>query len=127
MMLPSLAISDADRERLISVARAALRSDRPPSAASMLLSEIGRARIVAKESLPKEVVAVHSTVEIQDNINNSFKRLRLVYPEDVAGDPMEVSVLTPLGAALIGLSEGDSISWCTATGDLRSVTVLRVF
>jgi regulator of nucleoside diphosphate kinase len=39
--------------------------------------------------------------------------------------PNAVSVLSPLGAALIGLSEGDSIDWCSASGEPSSVTVLR--
>jgi regulator of nucleoside diphosphate kinase len=91
----------------------------------MLLSEVGRATIVAQDSLPPQVVAVHSEVEIHDNVTNTNRRLRLVYPENAALDSGMVSVLTPLGAALIGLSVGDQIDWCTATGDQSSVTVLR--
>lgn len=125
MALPTPMISESDRARLDSVATAALRSDRPTPAASMLLSEIGRAVIVVGTALPKGVVAVNSDVVVHDNVNSTLKRLRLVCPEEMTDDPIEVSVLTPLGAAIIGLSEGDSISWCNATGDLRSVTVLR--
>jgi regulator of nucleoside diphosphate kinase len=91
----------------------------------MLLSEIGRATIVVQDSLPPQVVAVHSEVEIRDNVTNTKRRLRLVYPEDATLDSNMVSVLTPLGAALVGLSVGDTIDWCTATGDQSSVTVLR--
>jgi regulator of nucleoside diphosphate kinase len=123
MKLPAITISGKDRERLISVAAAAMSSVRPVHGASMLLSEIGRATVV--ESLPKGVVTVHSDVELRDNVHKTVKRVRLVYPDEAVTGASSVSVLTPLGAALIGLSEGDSISWCTRTGDLRSVTVLR--
>lgn len=126
MAFPSITISKPDRERLISAATTALRSERPMPAASMLLREIGRATLVEREALPKGVVTLHSEVEIHDNVNNMVRRLRLVPPGDLTDDPNAVSILTPLGAALIGLSKGDTISWCTATGDRRSVTVLRV-
>ncbi len=68
---------------------------------------------------------MNSEVEIHDNITNTNRQLRLVYPEDATTDPNMVSVLTRLGAALVGLSVGDSIDWCTATGDQNSITVLR--
>jgi regulator of nucleoside diphosphate kinase len=125
MKLPPITIAKSDRDRLISIATVALGSERASPAASMLLSEIGRATIVVQDSLPPQVVAVHSEVEIRDNVTNTKRRLRLVYPEDATLDSNMVSVLTPLGAALVGLSVGDTIDWCTATGDQSSVTVLR--
>ena len=126
MALPVPKISDSDRERLIALAMRALSSDRPQPAASMLLSEIGRAAVVAKDSLPKGVVAVNSEFEIYDNVENVVRCLRLVCPADITANSGDVSVLTPLGAAVLGLSKGDTIDWCTATGELRSITVLRV-
>jgi regulator of nucleoside diphosphate kinase len=125
MKLPPITIAKAERDRLVSIATAALGSERPNVAASMLLSEVSRATIVAQGSLPPQVVAVHSEVDIHDKITNTKRRLRLVYPEEATADSNAVSVLTPLGAALIGLSVGDSIDWCTATGDQRFITVLR--
>jgi regulator of nucleoside diphosphate kinase len=108
----------------MSVATAAISGVRPAQGASMLLSEIGRATVVV--SLPKGVVNVHSDVEFLDHVDKVVARARLVYPDDAMAGTNSISVLTPLGAALIGLSEGDSISWCTRTGNVRSVNVLRV-
>jgi len=124
MTLPAITISEKDREQLMSVATAAISGVRPAQGASMLLSEIGRATVI--DPLPKGVVTVHSNVEFRDNVDEVVARTRLVYPDEAVAGTNSVSVLTPLGAALIGLSEGDSISWCTRTGNLRSVTVLRV-
>jgi regulator of nucleoside diphosphate kinase len=124
MTLPAITISEKDREQLMSVATAAISGVRPAQGASMLLSEIGRATVVV--SLPKGVVNVHSDVEFLDHVDKVVARARLVYPDDAMAGTNSISVLTPLGAALIGLSEGDSISWCTRTGNVRSVTVLRV-
>ena len=52
--------------------------------------------------------------------------VRLVYPGEEDTDIGRVSVLTPIGAALIGLSEGQSIRWRSALGDWRDLTVLRI-
>jgi regulator of nucleoside diphosphate kinase len=126
MTLPSISIADTDRERLMGIATAAVGHERPDVGASMLLSEVARAVVVAREALSRDVVAMHSIVEVRDNIAKTNRLLRLVFPEEAATDS-DVSVLTPLGAALVGLARGDSIDWCTATGDQRSVTVLGVY
>jgi len=126
MPLPTIVIGKIDRQRLVSVAKDALRSARPAPAASTLLSEIARARTVSKKFLPTNVVAMHRQVEIRDNITSRKTRLRLIYPDEAISDTEALSVVTPMGAALIGLSEGDSIDWCSAGGDRQSVTVLRV-
>jgi regulator of nucleoside diphosphate kinase len=67
-----------------------------------------------------------SEVEVHDDIRKTKARVRLVYPDEAALAVDAVSVLTSLGVALIGLCEGSSIQWCTATGDLSRITVLRV-
>jgi regulator of nucleoside diphosphate kinase len=124
MPLPQIAIARADRDRLMSIATVALGSRGPTLAASTLLSELCRARIV-QGTLPPHVVAVNSEVEIRDNVTNTDKRLRLVYPEDAETDSNSISVLTLLGAMLIGLSVGDTIEWCTPARDRNNITVLR--
>jgi regulator of nucleoside diphosphate kinase len=126
MTLPPITMPETDRERLMSIAIAALGHERPDVAASMLLSEVARAAVVAREALSSDVVVMRSIVEIRDNMSKRDRVLRLVYPEEAVVDS-DVSVLTPLGAALVGLSRGDSIDWCTATGEQRSVTVLGVY
>jgi regulator of nucleoside diphosphate kinase len=96
----------------MSIATAELGRQGTTLAASTLLSEVCRARIV-QGSLPAHVVAVNSEVEIRDNVTNTDRRLRLVYPEDAEIDSSSVSVLSLLGAMLIGVSVGDSVEWCT--------------
>jgi regulator of nucleoside diphosphate kinase len=126
MALPSIIISARDRERLVSVAMSALGSNPAPATASNLLSEVARATIFTQDAVPPSVVAMGSEVEIHDDVRKSRARVRLVYPDEVAMTPDAISVLTPLGVALIGLSKGASMEWCTATGDLSRITVLRV-
>lgn len=124
--LPKVTMTSTDHQRLVPLAVAALAGERDGRAASMLLGEIGRATIVPPDSLPPNVVKLNSDIEVRDNIRNTIDRLWIVYPgeEDAGGNSL--SVLTPTGAALLGLSEGASIDWCTPARDRKSFTVLRV-
>ena len=115
--LPPVIISETDRERLVSVATAALADRRMSPAASNLLREVYRAAIVPDDQLPNNVVAVHSHVDVRDNLTGTSSQVVLVFPDEKYSQKNAVSVLTPLGAALVGLSEGASINWCTASGD----------
>lgn len=122
--LPPVMLSEADRDRLYAIAISALTDSRMASAASNVLREISRAKIVPDDQLPKNVVAVNSHVDVRDNVAGTTRRVVLVMPDETS-IPNAVSVLSPLGAALIGLSEGHSVDWCSASGELSSVTVLQ--
>jgi regulator of nucleoside diphosphate kinase len=123
--LPPVIISETDREDLYAVATSALTNSRMAPAASNVLREIYRATIVPNDQLPTNVVAVNSCVDVRDNVAGANRRIVLVLPGETSTKPNAVSVLSPLGAALIGLSEGSSVEWCTASGDRSSITVLR--
>jgi regulator of nucleoside diphosphate kinase len=123
--LPPVIISETDREDLYDVATSALTNSRMAPAASNVLREIYRATIVPNDQLPTNVVAVNSCVDVRDNVAGANRRIVLVLPGETSNKPNAVSVLSPLGAALIGLSEGSSVEWCTASGDRSSITVLR--
>ena len=124
--LPEVTITNTDRQRLVSMDTAALPSQRDGVAASMLLGEIARATVVLPEPLPPNAIVMNCDVEVRDNIKKAIKHLRIVLPGEEDRGQHGVSVLTPIGAALVGLSEGASIKWCTAVGDRSSYTVLRV-
>jgi regulator of nucleoside diphosphate kinase len=123
--LPPVIISETDRENLYAVATSALTNSLMAPAASNVLREIYRATIVPNDQLPTNVVAVNSCVDVRDNVAGANRRIVLVLPGETSTKPNAVSVLSPLGAALNGLSEGSSVEWCTASGDRSSITVLR--
>jgi len=123
--LPPVMISEMDRDDLYAAATSTLRNSRTAPAASNVLREIFRAKIVSNDQLPTNVVAVNSCVDVRDNVAGANRRIVLVLPGETTSKPNAVSVLSPLGAALIGLSEGSSIEWCTASGDRRNITVVR--
>jgi regulator of nucleoside diphosphate kinase len=92
----------------------------------MLLCEIARATVVQPDSLRPNIVGVDCEVEVRDNIRKTTGHLRIVYPGDQDATGHKISVPTPAGAALIGLTEGASIEWCTFASDRRSLTILRI-
>ena len=123
MDLPPIAITRRDSERL---ARLAVAADDKFSTAEFLAREVERAHLIEDfESLPG-LVGMDSEVEFRDDISGQVRSVKLVYPEDAGKDAATVSVLTPVGAALIGLSVSQSIEFQTPSGDWRSLTVLAV-
>jgi regulator of nucleoside diphosphate kinase len=67
-----------------------------------------------------------SVVEFRDETTGKVQAVTLVYPGNADISQGRISVLTPIGAALIGLSAEDSITWETRTGELRQLTVLKI-
>ena len=120
---PDIVISEADHARLSRLAEGLL--GRLPEVAGELLAEVERAEIVALEALPRSVVAMGSTVEFATE-EGKTRRVTLVYPDQADIAKERISVLTPIGAALIGLGEGQTITWKTRDGRARVLRVLRV-
>lgn len=120
--LPEIVVSDTDHARLTSLANAALET--VPDTAEELLSELDRAKIVADESVPRDVVRMGSIVEFQSG--NDRKRVTLVFPPEADIAAGKISVLTPIGAALVGLAKGESITWTARDGTSHELTILSV-
>lgn len=120
--LPELVVGDSDHARLTNLANAALET--VPDTAEELLSELDRAKVVADESVPGDVVRMGSLVEFR--AGRDRKRVTLVFPPEADIAAGKVSVLTPVGAALIGLSRGESISWTARDGASHEMTILSV-
>jgi regulator of nucleoside diphosphate kinase len=121
---PVLIIAADQYEQLQSLARQAL--PRLPDVARHLLDEVERAEVRQPEQVPETVVGIGSQVTFRNESNNRVQTVRLVFPSDADIDAQRISVLTPIGAALIGLSEGQSIEWESRDGRTRRLTVTKV-
>lgn len=119
---PELVISAADEERLAELA--ASISDSRPELAEALLGELARARSVGDDAVPPGTVRMGSTLTYE--AEGQQRRVTLVFPSEADIDAGKVSVLTPIGAALIGLSEGQSIDWTALDGRTHRLTILSV-
>ena len=121
--MPAIVVSDADYNRLVNLAAAV--EEREPNVANVLQSEMKRAQVVSAEVFPANVVRMGSTVEFRSDAGQQ-RRVTLVYPGDADFAQGKLSILTPIGAALIGLSPGQSIAWTARDGRQHRLTVLKV-
>lgn len=121
--VPGIVVSTSDYERLTDLASASL--ERLPDVAQELLDEMERAKIVDDAKVPPDVVRMGSTVTFTSD-DGQTRTLKLVWPVDESLDEHRISVLTPVGAALIGLGTGQSISWTARDGKHHRLTVTKV-
>lgn len=119
--LPPITLSRPDCDRLDRLASAAAASP----AADYLAREIARATVVPPGTALPDVVSMGSDVAFRDETTGQTRAVTLVYPDEADLARGKLSVLTPVGAALIGLSVGQSIEFETPDGGGRSLTVLR--
>ena len=122
--LPTVVIDEAYYDRLESLALGGM--ERSLAAAERLLEELERAEVLPSEQVPANVVNIGSKVIYRDEDTGQNHSAVLVFPGEADISQQRISVLTPVGAALIGLSEGQSINWLSRNGRERRLTVLEV-
>ena len=123
-MRPNITVSTLDIARL-----EALFDDMPVIPGDReynLLDELGRADVVDPDEVPPNVVTMNSTVRFEIDHPAQDFCMTLSYPKDIAFGSDRVSVLSPIGSALIGLAEGDTIEWARPGGELFKLTVLEL-
>ena len=120
---PKVILSSVDYDRLQALMDA--QPDSFPGKAT-LQAELDRADVVDPAKLPPDVVTMNSTVRFQLEPGGGTFDLRLVYPRDAAGGSDRVSVLAPVGSALLGLSVGDRIDWPGPGGTRLAVRIVEV-
>lgn len=121
---PSIIVSETDLERLDRLLEAAAR-DKVAGVAE-LEKELERADVVASRDVPPTVVTMNSTVRFREVASSEAFELTLVYPKDVAQDGSTVSILAPVGSALLGLAEGHEIEWPKPGGGTLRVRIEEV-
>ena len=119
---PSIIITKPDLQRL---ERLLDSLDDYGPAAEALEQELSRAQVVERSELPAGVVSMNSRVHCRDEGSGKDYRLTLVYPQD-AGKEGTVSVLAPVGTALLGMTVGQHIDWPTPSGKVLKLTLLEV-
>jgi regulator of nucleoside diphosphate kinase len=122
--LPPISLRMCDADRLRNIAEAA--SSKYPQTTDFLAREIERAEILPDARLLPGLVTMDSDVTFRDDISMQERTVTLVYPEAADVEAGKISILTPIGAALIGLSVGQTIEFQTPGGRWRSLTVLKV-
>jgi len=121
---PSIIVSARDLARLEAILESPALSRQP--AAQALLDELNRAEVLPPEQVPADVVTMHSEVECEDIASGEQHVLTLVYPNEADVEQARVSVLAPVGSALLGLSVGQTIDWQAPGGRQLKLRVRAV-
>lgn len=121
---PRIILTAADHEKLSVLANAAANT--MPDVASGLAEELDRAHILSAGRHPVDTVCMGCEVDFRDDVTGRVQTVTLVYPNEADISKGRISVLTPIGTALIGLPVGKSIDWITRNGDSKRLTVLQV-
>ncbi|BDM63987.1 nucleoside diphosphate kinase regulator [Shewanella sp. NFH-SH190041] len=119
-MQPDIVISSQDLARL-----EALLETLPPDGAGTLAleNELARAEVLPVQAMPDNVVTMNSTVSFRVSGSDELHTLTLVYPGDGHDGHKTVSVLAPVGSALLGVKIGDQIAWPMPNNATRQVTI----
>lgn len=121
---PPVHVIDTECDRLIEMALGIEGTQ--PEVAAMLLAELDRADVCSAETLPADTVTMNSHVEFIDEGNGSRRTAQIVYPAEADISEGRISVLTPVGAGLIGLRAGHAIVWPDREGHSRTLRIVSV-
>lgn len=121
---PRLHICESDYDRIANMALAMRRN--APDLADRMLDEIDRARLHPDDRLPPGVVRIGSQVQFRDDSSGATRQVSLVLPPEADIESGRVSVMTSVGAGLIGMSEGQEIDWPCPDGRPRTLRILAV-
>ncbi len=120
---PAISVTRSEHARLLRLAGSITVQN--PDVADALQDELERARVVPDDRIPADVVRMGSAVRFTSDLGED-RQVTLVYPAEADISEGRVSILTPIGAALIGLSAGQSIDWTARDGRVHRLTVETV-
>lgn len=120
---PDISITVTDHARLSTLADAI--AERDAALADDLAGELERAKVVADDKIADGVIRMGSQVTFKDD-KGAERSVTLVFPPEADLEQGRLSILTPVGTALIGLSAGQSILWTARNGQKHELTVVAV-
>ena len=117
-------ITNQDSDRLSALAES--QYSKRAEISEALLQELARAQLVEPREVPPQVVTMNSRVQVREADSQTTREYSLVYPgnEDISRG--NLSIMTPVGTALLGMSEGETLSWTTRSGQAKKLTVVKI-
>ena len=119
--LPQIYLTQNDMDQLLELVEA-----QPGKRFDKLESELVRANVVSREKIPKDVVTMNSRVIFENETTSERREITLVYPASADIDAGKISVLVPVGTALLGLRVGQSIDWELPGGEKQRYRIVEV-
>jgi len=120
---PRITLSRTDHDRLLGLAEA--MEARNPTFSETMIAELERANVVEDKALPAKVIRMGSTLSYTAD-DGEPQKVTLVFPVEADIEKGKISVTTPVGTALIGLSAGQSIDWTDRGGKSHRLKVIAV-
>jgi len=120
---PGIILTSLDFDRLEAILDALPTETFPGK--TELQGELDRAEVVEPQDVPPDVVTMNSKVRFVLESGEEFC-LTLVYPQDIDGSTERISILAPVGSALLGLSAGAQIEWPRPGGGVMKVRLVEV-
>jgi len=90
-----------------------------------LLAELKKAKLVSKDEFPANVVRLNSTVRIKPEDKDYIMELKIVTPDKADIKERKISIMSPIGTALIGFRQGENVKWQVPSGK-KTFTILEV-
>jgi len=125
MLSNQLTMTEFDLRRLDALFERLRRHVKPPATLTVLERELQRAVVVKPNEIPATIVTMNSEVRVKDLDTGERRNLKLVFPSMAGIESGRVSVLAPLGTALLGSREGARVAWQSPRG-ARRLQVERV-
>ena len=122
---PEITISSLDAQRLFTLIESL--PTKKMVGISELEEELARAIIVDPKEIPTTIVTMNSTVKFTVEASREEFLMTLVYPKDLDLKGDKISILAPVGSALLGLAQGDQIEWPKPGGGLIKITINEIF
>lgn len=121
---PRIRLVDAEADL---IAQLAIQAEaRLPAVTALLLDEVNRADLYAPGELPADVACLGAEVAYRDEASGLTREVRIVLPVHADIAEGKISILTPVGAGLIGLSAGQAIDWPDVEGRPHRLRILSV-
>jgi regulator of nucleoside diphosphate kinase len=119
--LPQIFLTQNDMDRLLKLVEA-----QPGKRLEKLEGELVRANVVPREEIPADVVTMNSRVVFENETTHERREVTLVYPGSADIGAGKISVLVPIGTALLGLRVGQSIDWELPGGEKQRFRIVGV-
>jgi regulator of nucleoside diphosphate kinase len=120
-----IVITRTDAARLRELLATRARAQRDQDHLQELAEELERARIADSDEVPADVITLHTQIQLLDLVSGERRNVTLVLPRESDARAGRISVLAPLGTALLGYRAGDEIEW-QMPGGLRRLRIERV-
>ena len=120
--MPPITVSTLDRDRIYALLE---HHEEDSEVVEKLYQELDRAQYHEVDAMPDDVVRLNSRAHFRDETSGKEYQLVLSLPSETSQGENRISLLSPVGAALLGLSVGDSINW-PSRGKTLQLTLIAV-